>query len=64
MASMTPASATTIHLVFARLGRCGEIAFRSFQTRRRLTEPPPRYTVTPRSLSSMNARKRSTSGYG
>jgi hypothetical protein len=46
------------------LGRCGEIAFRSFQTRRRLTEPPPRYTVTPRSLSSMNARKRSTSGYG
>lgn len=63
MTRTTPASTTIIHLLFARLGRCGEIAFRSFQTRRRLTEPP-RYTVTPRSLSSMNARKRSTSGYG
>jgi hypothetical protein len=40
MANITPANATIIHPVFARLARCGETAFRSFQTRRRLTEPP------------------------
>lgn len=64
MAKMTPTSTTIIHRVLARLGRCGETAFRSFQSRKRLTETSPRYTVTPRSLSSMKERKRSTSGYG